>query len=293
MSKNFKPKGKLAKVLSVIAIFAVIFGACAVFAAISRDETKTIGAGAFKVGGVNDSGNYEKSNVSIYTEDMFECQGLVIEPDFEASGTYRVFYYDSNKNFIGATEVIHAADSIYTKGNSFILAKYARIMITPDAVDEDGKADKDFKIRFYEAYGYASNFSITVNKKQRELEVLYYGENMFVNNTNSTASLAGGVDGFAISSGKTDISDLVDITDCTNICIKVKKADMKYIDLYFHKQSEYHTSTSLNNFPFEATEDGDFVYLVMTLSTAYVDDVAINLVADEGIDLTGTEVYVW
>jgi hypothetical protein len=290
---NYRRKSKWKSILCGILVVATLIGACAGIAALGKKETKTIGAGAFKVGGVNENGIYEKSTVSIYTEDMFECQGLVIEPEFEASGTYRVFYYDSNKNFIGATEVMNAADSIYTKGNSFILAKYARIMITPDAVDEDGKADKDFKIRFYEVYGYASDFTITVNKKQEEPEVLYYGENKFVNHVKSTASLAGGVDGFEISAGNTDISELVDITDCTNICIKVKKADMKYIELYFHKQSEYHTSTSLNNFPFEATEDGDFVYLVMTLSAAYADDVAINLVADEGIDMTGTEIYVW
>ena len=73
MSKNFKPKGKLAKVLSVIAIFAVIFGACAVFAGISRDETKTIGAGAFSVGAIDEKGVYiPKSNKSIYTEDLIE-----------------------------------------------------------------------------------------------------------------------------------------------------------------------------------------------------------------------------
>ena len=40
-------------------------------------------------------------------------------------------------------------------------------------------------------------------------------------------------------------------------------------------------------------EDGEFVYLSMTLSVEYADDVAICLTAVEGVDLTGTEIYAW
>ena len=239
---NYKRKSKLKSIICGILVVATLIGACAGIAALGKKETKTIGAGAFKVGGVNDSGNYEKSNVSIYTEDMFECQGLVIEPEFEASGTYRVFYYDSNKNFIGATEVMNAADSIYTKGNSFILAKYARIMITPDAVDEDGKADKDFKIRFYEAYGYASNFSITVNKKQNEVGK----ENLFVHMEENVGKICASKDGYfeERESAQGNSYVLIDVRGISNLALEYEEESLDF-SYFFYDENKKVVSSGL------------------------------------------------
>ena len=158
---------KAKSIISGILLVTIIAGVLALAGSILGKDTKTISSTAFSVGAIDDSGNFEKSDVSIYTKDMFECQGLSIEPDFEATGTYKVFYYDSNKNFIGATDELNAEDGVYTKGNSFPFAKYARIMITPDVpTADDGKEVKDFKIRFYEVYGYANEYNITVDKKQ-------------------------------------------------------------------------------------------------------------------------------
>ena len=165
---RFKRKFKWKNILSFVLVGVLLVGAVAGLGSIFGKDTKTISSTAFSVGGINAQGNYEKSDLSIYTKDMFECQGLSIEPDFEATGTYKVFYYDSNKNFIGATDELNAEDGVYTRGDDFVNAQYARIMITPDVpVDEDGNEVEDFKIRFYEVTSYASDYTITVNKEQK------------------------------------------------------------------------------------------------------------------------------
>ena len=171
MSK-FRRKFKWKNILSFVLVGVLLVGAVAGLGSVFGKDTKTISSSAFAVGGINAQGNYEKTDLSIYTKDMFECQGLSIEPDFQATGTYKVFYYDSNKNFIGATDELNAEDGVYNRGNAYITAQYARIMITPDVpVDEDGKEVEDFKIRFYEVTSYASDYTITVNKKQNFSEV--------------------------------------------------------------------------------------------------------------------------
>ena len=161
---------KTKSIISGILLVAIIAGVLALAGSLLGKETKTISSTEFSVGGINAQGNYVESKTSIYTKDMFECQGLSIEPDFEATGTYQVFYYDSNKNFIGATDELNAEDGVYSLSNSPMYAKavYARIMITPDVpVDEDGDVVEDFKIRFYEVASYAGDYKITVNKDQK------------------------------------------------------------------------------------------------------------------------------
>ena len=160
MSRNFKPKGKLAKVISVIAIFAVIIGACAWIAAIAKKDTETIGASAFSRGDLNEKGEYVKSDKAIYTEDGFLCKGLIIEPEFESQVTYDVYYYDKSGTFIEAKKGL---SSVYNE--DYPLAYKARIVIHPD-IPEDVDSD-EFKIHFYEIIKYAKHINITVDKNQK------------------------------------------------------------------------------------------------------------------------------
>lgn len=207
---------KWKNIISVVLVGVLLVGAVAGLGSIFGKDTKTISPGAFSVGAINTQGNYEKSDVSIYTKEMFECQGLSIEPDFEATGTYKVFYYDANKNFIGATDELNAEDGVYTKGDKFVVAQYARVMITPDVpTDEDGKEVKDFKIRFYEVNGYASDYTITVNKKQ-EFEV----ENYFLVDSTKVGM-------FIDSTGNTVGSSLVFKTDETGTYNSSQVVDCK------------------------------------------------------------------
>ena len=161
--KKINWKSLLTAVLAVLLFAGAVVG----IASMGGKETKTISSLSFKVGAIDENGVFAKSDTSIYTKDMFECQGLKIEPDFETTGTYQVFYYGEDKAFLGATEVMEANAGAYAKGEEFTEAKYARIVITPEIpVDEDGKEIEDFKIRSLQVAGYANDYTITVNKDQ-------------------------------------------------------------------------------------------------------------------------------
>ena len=161
--KKIKWKSLLSAALAVLLFAGAIIG----IATIGNKETKSISALSFKVGAIDENGVFVKSDTSVYTKDMFECQGLKIEPDFETTGTYQVFYYGEDKAFLGATEIIEASAGTYDKGEEFPEAKYARVMITPEIpTDDDGVAVEDFKILAREVIGYANDYTITVNKDQ-------------------------------------------------------------------------------------------------------------------------------
>lgn len=169
---------KTKSIISGIVLVALIAGVLALAVSWLGKDTKSISSTEFAVGAINAEGVYVKNDQSIYTKDLIECQGLSIEPDFEATGTYQVFYYGEDKNFIGATDPINAEDGVYNKGTTFPVAKYCRIMITPDVpTDEDGNVEEDFKIRFYEVAGYANDYNITVNKKQNFKLIDYFVAN--------------------------------------------------------------------------------------------------------------------
>ena len=162
------------KSILIISLALVLgVGAIAGVSSIVKDEKTTLSSLEFKRGALNDLGFYIESDQSIYTKDLIECQGLEIEPDFEVIGNYRVYYYDANKNYMGATKLFSAQeDGVYTKGEDFPYAKYCRIVITPTPEkDEDGNVDEDFKINFYEVAGYANKYKISVNKDQKKVDI--------------------------------------------------------------------------------------------------------------------------
>ena len=162
--KSLPWRSIVAGILVVAAVIGSVVGLSALFGA----KTKTVSSGSFAIGAINEeTGVYMESKTSIYTKDVFECQGLVIEPDFEATGTYQVFYYGEYKTFLGATEPMKATAGTYERGDEFPIAKYARIVITPETpVDEDGKVEDDFKIHWYNKLTFANDYTITVDKKQ-------------------------------------------------------------------------------------------------------------------------------
>ena len=162
--RNINWKSVVTSVLVSALLLAAVSGLTSLF---GRD-TKTIPASAFSVGALDENGKYLESELSIFTEDLIECQGLCIEPDFKTEGTYQVFYYGSSKNFIGATEIMDAKDGVYSKGNTFELAQYCRIMITPAVpTDDDGKEVEDYKIHWYNVHSIASEYTITVDREQK------------------------------------------------------------------------------------------------------------------------------
>ena len=155
----------------IILLGALALGAIVGIGAAVTNKTKTVSSLEFARGEVDENGVYVKSETSIYTKNLIECQGLEITPDFEATGTYQVFYYDTNKLFLGTSGELNASSGgTYKKRQDFPYAKYCRIMITPEVpVDDDGYVEEDYKIKFYEVVGIADKFTITVNKEQKKV----------------------------------------------------------------------------------------------------------------------------
>lgn len=152
----------------IILLGALALGAIVGISSALTTKTKTISPLIFAKGSYDNEGVFVESDRSITNKDYIECQGLKIEPAYNATGTYQVFYFSSNKQFIGATEIFKAAETrVYEKGNSFAFAKYCRIVITPDVPkDEYGFVEQDYKIKFYEVAGIASKYTITTRKNQ-------------------------------------------------------------------------------------------------------------------------------
>lgn len=159
MARNFG-KGISWKKLGIgvvagILILASIGGVFALFG----KETKTIGPGEFKVGALDENGEYVKNEQAIYTEESFACAGLKVTPDFEAKLTYDVYYYDVAEKFLGAEKNLTEDSDCAYPG-----ADFARIVIYPDV--PDGEKAKDFKVNLWEIRGFAKQLDITVDREQ-------------------------------------------------------------------------------------------------------------------------------
>lgn len=162
-------------VLVIVLVATIGIGAIVGIGAALTTKTKTVSSLKFERGAIDSTGAFIESDTSIYTADFIECQGLRIEPDFDATGTYQVFYYDANKKFAGATELMNISEKpVYEKGNTFAFATYCKIVLTPETPkDDDGYLVEDYKIKFYEVTGIANKFTITVNKEQKAFSIKF------------------------------------------------------------------------------------------------------------------------
>lgn len=140
----------------LLVIGAVIFGCVKIFG----NETKTISVTEFSVGGLDEFGEFERNDRALITKEMFECRGLTVEPDIESTSTYKIFFYNMDKEFLESTS---ATSGVYS-GEVPVAARYARVMIIP-AIPEGEDAER-WKIGFFEKFGIANDIEITVDKKQ-------------------------------------------------------------------------------------------------------------------------------
>ena len=96
MKFDYKAKRTLTQALSIVLVCLTAFGAIMGVSALSKklsEETKIISP-KFEVGGINAQGKGDKEMTgSIYTKESFECKGLEIRLDFDASVKYKVYYY--------------------------------------------------------------------------------------------------------------------------------------------------------------------------------------------------------
>ena len=160
-------KGALTGALALLLIVGVDVG---VVSSMTDSETQKVSSFSYSVGALDDDGIFKEYDQTIVS-DYFECQGLTVTPEADASGTYEIFFYDENKSFLGKTDILSPADGVYEKpfghwdSGIYLMAKYARIMITPAAPSTDA-GEESFRIRFWEVSKYASTLSVATDKKQ-------------------------------------------------------------------------------------------------------------------------------
>ena len=170
---KFKKRRKMGKkgrvfitILSLLLCVASLGGA----AALVHNDTKSVNP-VFKIGALDEAtGQYVADNTAIYTEKAIECQGLRIMPDFDATCTYQIFWYNVDDMYVGCTT---KTTNSYTKFVDSVpdIARYCRIVIYPSQLDEEGNIIEDFEVGYLKAMTIPSQLKITVDKKQNFEEV--------------------------------------------------------------------------------------------------------------------------
>jgi len=156
---SFKNRGKNKTlwIVTFLLIAVLLIGMIFAFVKISDNEnTKNVGSNVFNysVGTLNEQGKYEEADGSIYLKDFTLVDGLTIDvdEDEETEFSYKVFFYDAEKNYLSATEDL-TADFDGTAVPE--TAEYFRVVINPT---------EDNDITFFEIGGYADLLTVTVNK---------------------------------------------------------------------------------------------------------------------------------
>lgn len=137
----------LIAMLSVAVIFA--------FVKIDKNEkTKTLGTNIFTyaIGLLDAEGEYEQGTSSIYMKDYYSVDGLTVELKDKATVTYKLFFYDEDKEFIDMTSDLSLS---YDSSSTPATAEYFRIMITPT---------NDAEVSFFEIDDYAEQLTVSINK---------------------------------------------------------------------------------------------------------------------------------
>ena len=248
----------LAGALGIGAIFGI-----AKLGEVLDTETKIIHP-TYSVGGLKTTdGKYTETTDSIYTKEAFECQGLKITPDFDSNVSYEVFFYDSNEQFLSSSG---SKTDFYESDN--ILAKYARIQITP--LEDD-------KVSWYETAKYGAQLKVEVNKDQ-----IFNIEKAFKKLDNQFKPLGEGIYnnagtiGFAPGSSGCYFFDFINVANVDTLILKVKASTLdNVISLgngesfnlpHLYRLTSENKSQSLNfDYSILATVD-DFVYVSYDIS---------------------------
>ena len=170
--KNIFKNKKTWQTVGICALAAVVVaGAIAGISALANngedDGFERVNVG-YEVGGLTDSGIYEKSEYTLYTKNGFDVEDKTVSVDinFDANITYQLFFYDENDEFIeGSATTVLTTDY---KADAPADAVTCRIEITP-VWDEDVK-DDDKKIGWLDKGGYASQLTVSVADIETETE---------------------------------------------------------------------------------------------------------------------------
>lgn len=157
-------KNKWISTIAGVLVLVLAIGAVVGLTSIGSEDKTTVTSLSFSVGGIStQTGKGINTSTSVYTEDRIACQGLSVVPSFSCSSTYQIFFYNEDDVFVRATEVrsdTFDASAIPAGG------RYARIVIYPSTLDENGKQIEDFKIHLWDVRSIVKDFEITVNETQ-------------------------------------------------------------------------------------------------------------------------------
>ena len=141
--------------VTFVLLLGVIASVMTLFIQVDRNTTVTqIGAEAYKIAALDDSGEETESDKSIVTRDAFTTDGLKIELADDAAVSYELYFYDADGEFVSKTGALTAD---YDGSTVPETAATVKVVITPTE-DEDGK------VTLTEVFGYASALTITVNR---------------------------------------------------------------------------------------------------------------------------------
>lgn len=158
-----KTKNVIYRVFTIILSMALFAGAIfGIYKLVekSKEKTKTIHP-SFSVGELTETGEFKESSTSLYSE-RFKCQGLTIEIDFNHSISYSIYFYDKDGKFKSNVE---NSDDDFISTSVPEDAIYARIVITPDKVDNTA-----VELNWLNKGKYTKQLHITVNKEQKTIE---------------------------------------------------------------------------------------------------------------------------
>ena len=142
-------------VVTFVLLLGVIASVVTLFIQVDRNTTvMQIGAEAYKIAALDDSGEETESDKSIVTRDAFTTDGLKIELADDAAVSYELYFYDADGEFVSKTGALTAD---YDGSTVPETAATVKVVITPTE-DEDGK------VTLTEVFGYASALTITVNR---------------------------------------------------------------------------------------------------------------------------------
>lgn len=119
---------KIGIILLVLVLLALTAGMIfSVVKITSNETTKSVTALNFKVGGLDEEGDFDKTmKSSIVTRDFLPLEGLSIEVAEDSDNSYEVFYYTKKGVFISADE---AASETYAPESTLEGATQVKIVI--------------------------------------------------------------------------------------------------------------------------------------------------------------------
>lgn len=149
---NRKKLDLIFKIIVCVLLVALIGGVTyAIVRVAQKEDTKEISSLAYKIGALDDNGDFVKNTASIVSKDFVSTDGLTIKLQENADVSYKVYFFDTDKAFVSATEA-QSADYVGTIPEN---AKFSKIVITPL---------HDAEVSIFEMSGYAKQLTVTVNK---------------------------------------------------------------------------------------------------------------------------------